>query len=115
MIKELETLNDFVDGYLGAILDEPEGNVRNCKSEFVIQFRDHLAKVPSSLEGDELVKILNRGLLKAGKLPLDITLNKQKGFEEAFKNIQVKIKELFKIDDLTYGTVKYYLQDIPES
>jgi len=114
MIKELETLNDFVDGYLGIVYDEPAGNLQSGKVDFLNKFRNYLASVPSNKEGDELIKILNRGLLKASTLPVDFSLNKKKGFEEALSTIQDKIKELFNLEDLTTGTIQHYLQDIPK-
>ena len=114
MIKELEKLNDYVDGFLISVYEEQEGNVRNGKTEFLEKFRSQLASIPSNKEGEELVKLLNRSLLKAKQLPLGTTLNKQKGFEEALLVIQNKIKELFKIEDLSTGTIQHYLQDIPQ-
>lgn len=114
MVKELENLNDFVDGYLISVYEEPEGNVKLGKSEFLEKFRSQLGNVPSNKEGDELVKMLNRGLLRASQLPNDSSLNKRKGFEEALTNVQNKIKTLFNLEDLLTGTLTQYLQDIPK-
>lgn len=113
MTKELETLNDYVDGYLMAVYEEPNGTVRDGKAEFLEKFRASLAAVPSSKEGDELVKTLNRALLKASSLPAQVSLNRKKGFEEALTTLQTKIKDLFNLEDLTTGTVLHYLQDVP--
>jgi len=113
MTKELETLNDYVDGYLLMVYDEPEGNVRAGKAEFLEKFRTTLAGVPSTKEGEDLIKTLNRNLLKASATSSDISLNRKKGFEEALATIQSKIKELFQIENLETGTIKHFLQDIP--
>lgn len=113
MTKELETLNDYVDGYLMAVYEEPNGSVKDGKTEFLEKFRASLASVPSTKEGDELVKTLNRALLKASSLPAQVSLNRKKGFEEALTTLQTKIKALFNLEDLTTGTVVHYLQDIP--
>lgn len=114
MVKELENLNDFVDGYLIAVYDEPDGTLKNGKTEFLENFRNQLAVVPSSKEGNELVKAINRGIIQADKLPKDASLNSKRGFEEAKVTIQNKIKELFSIEDTMYGTIAAYLQDIPK-
>lgn len=113
MVKELENLNDYVDGFLMTVYEEPASNLQSGKTEFLNRFRDHLAKVPSNKDGEELVKLLNRGLLKASNVSNDIGLNKRKGFEEALTSVQNKIKELFNLDDLLTGTIQQYLQDIP--
>lgn len=113
MIKELEVLNDYVDGYLGTVYEEIESNLKNGKTEFLENFRACLASVPSKEEGEQLVKLLNRGLLRSSAISTDVSLNKRKGFEEALVNVQNKIKELFKLEDLVTGTVQQYLQDVP--
>lgn len=115
MVKELEKLNDFVDGFLSVTLDEEEGTYQNGKVTFLNKFRDYLTKVSSDTAGTELVKALNRGLLKAtNTLPFDASINQRKGFESALKEVQEKIKALFNLDDLSTGTIKQYLQDIPK-
>jgi len=113
MILELETLNSWVDGYLDVVYEERAGIFQEGKIDMLTNFRDQLAKVPSNKEGEELIKLLNRGLLKASTTPKDISLNRKKGFEEALVNVQNKIKELFNLEDLSTGTIKQYLQDVP--
>jgi len=114
MTKELITLNDYVDGYLLAVLDEQESGFTKGQSEFLTKFRDSLAKIPSNKEGQELVKALSSNLLKTvNTLPQDFSLNQKKGFEKALETLSAKIKELFNVDDLEIGTVKQYLRDVP--
>jgi len=113
MVKELETLNDYIDGYLIAVYEEPDGNLKSGKTAFLECFRSQLANIASNEEGPSLIKILNRSLLKASNQP-STTLNKKKGFEEALISVQEKIKDLFKLDDLLTGTIAHYLQDIPK-
>lgn len=114
MTKELITLNDYVDGYLLAVLEEQESGFTKGQSEFLMKFRDSLATIPSTKEGEELVKALSRNLLKTvNTLPKDFGLNQKKGFEEALATLSNKIKELFNVDDLEIGTIKQYLKDVP--
>jgi hypothetical protein len=114
MQRELEVLNDYVDGYLMAVYEEQEGNLKAGKTTFLEAFRHSLAAIPSNKEGEELVKLINRGLLKAKQADSKVSINMTKGFNESLETLQNKIKELFQLEDLTTGTIAHFLADVPK-